>query len=60
MLDKQRSRRRDYADYVRKIAEGVEWEEEMDDDLGEDEVDAEHTTVVSFLRAFHACANESG
>ena len=40
-LDQQKSRRKDYADYVRRIVDGEEWEEEMDedDDGGGDEVD---------------------
>lgn len=36
LLEKQRLRRRDFADYVRRIAEGEMWEEEED---GKDEVD---------------------
>ena len=39
-LEEQRARRRDYADYVRKIADGEEWEEEMEDEADEDEVDS--------------------
>ena len=38
ILEDQRSRRRNYADYVRKIAAGEEWEEEMEEDeSGDDE-----------------------
>ena len=44
LLEQQRSRRRDYADYVRRIAAGEEWEEEMesdeDEEGGRDMVDA--------------------
>lgn len=46
MLEQQRTRRKDYIDYVRKIANGEEWEEEMDEEVmdenqgGRDEVDS--------------------
>ena len=43
LLEQQRSRRRDYVDYVRKIAAGETWEEEMEEEAegegGGDEVD---------------------
>ena len=41
LLEQQRSRRRNYVDYVRKIAEGETWEEEMEEEGegGGDEVD---------------------
>ena len=38
LLEKQRSRRKDFADYARKIARGETWEEEMEEG-SYDEVD---------------------
>lgn len=40
LLEKQRLRRRDFADYARRIAEGETWEEEEKEEEGDDEVDA--------------------
>lgn len=49
LLEEQRSRRKDYADYVRKIAAGEEWEEEMEEEESgdEDEVDFHSKNVSS-------------
>ena len=58
MLEQQRSRRKDYADYVRKIADGEEWEEEMEDgEEGGDEVDLGEE--VSGVPCYGACAVEN-
>lgn len=47
MLEEQRSRRKNYSDYLRKIAAGEEWEEEMEEneDGERDEVDFDHKRV---------------
>ena len=56
LLEEQRSRRRDHADYVRRIAEGEEWEEEMGEEELEEEIDpdqvddASAADAVSFSR----------
>ena len=54
-LDQQKSRRKDYADYVRRIVDGEEWEEEMDedDDDGEDEVDMGDAKVLNKVASLH-------
>ena len=53
-LDQQKSRRKDYADYVRRIVDGEEWEEEMDeDDDGEDEVDMGDAKVFNKVASLH-------
>ena len=52
LLAEQRSRRRDYADYARKIVEGVPLEEEMEEDEGGgfDEVDSTPTDEAMQVR----------
>ena len=47
LLDEQRSRRRDHADYVRKIAEGEEWEEEMGEEELEEDIYPDHVDDAS-------------
>ena len=49
LLEEQRSRRRDHADYVRRIAEGEEWEEEMEEeDIDQVDMDTAAKKAVSF------------
>jgi snurportin-1 len=47
LLEEQRSRRRDHADYVRRIAEGEEWEEEMGEEELEEEIDPDQVDDAS-------------
>ena len=53
MLEQQRTRRKDYIDYVRKIANGEEWEEEMDEE-GMDENQGGRDEVDSVCKLTHA------
>ena len=53
LLEAQRNRRKDHADYVRRIAEGEEWEEEMEEE-DTDEVDAASVSLTSRMLSITA------